>query len=161
MATIGDIDGCEYLYLEFVYEGGDHRLRLLITEAELTDKVPPLVIGGIDFAPQSIKHTADCRCFEVAWPSTIAYSIRNESYCGRSKHEEFNGRHFGLYAKSHYLDFVSAATLATQDYPGPFRHWGVFTLNHVIDVVSTDEPSVRTVRPEEYSKLRLQSGAPS
>lgn len=161
MATIGDVDGCEYLYLEFAYEGGDHRLRLWITEAELTDKVTPLVIGGIDFAPKSIEHTADCRCFEVTWASTIAYSIRNESYCGRSRYEQFDGRHFVLYAKSHYLDFVSAATLATQEYPGPFKHWGIFTLNHVIDVVSTDEPKIRIVKPEEYSQLRRWSGSPS
>jgi hypothetical protein len=150
-ATIGDIDGCEDLYLEFAIEGDGHRLRLLITEAELTDKVTPLVIGGIDIAPRSVEHTADCRCFEVIWPSTIACSIRNESYCGQSR----------LYAKSHYLEFVSAATVATQDYPGPFKHWGIFTLNHVIDVVSTDEPTVRIVQPKEYSQLRRWSSTPS
>jgi hypothetical protein len=160
-ATIGDIDGCEYLYLEFAYEGGDHRLRLLITEAEVTDKVHHLVIGGTDFASNHIEHTAYCRCFEVTWPNSIAYSIRNESYCGPDGYEQFNGRSFVLYSKSRYLDFVSAATIATKEYPGPFKHWGIFTLNHVIDVVSTDEPSVRIVQPKEYSKLRRWSGSPS
>jgi len=41
-----------------------------------------------------------------------------------------------------YLDFVSTSTIATEDYPGPYKHYGILCLNHVFDVVSTSDPII-------------------
>ena len=42
-----------------------------------------------------------------------------------------------MYTRSQFLDYISRATLATLEYPGPFLHYGLPTDNHVVEVAST------------------------
>ena len=60
--------------------------------------------------------------------------------------EEFEGRLFRIYTKSHFLDYVARGPLATKLAPGPFRHYGLFCCNHVIDVASSSEPVIKQIR---------------
>jgi len=143
-----EIDSCEYLFLREISEPRDNRLRLLIEEAAvtgppLTRKLPGLEMTGC----REIKSTSTSRLFEVTWEVYVAYSIRNESFVSRDEMEMFSGRLFRTYSKSHFLDYVSKATFASEQYPGPLQHIGVICLNHIVDVISTKPPAIDKIRP--------------
>jgi hypothetical protein len=146
-----EIDLCTNLYLEKIDEPNDNELFLKIVEARSggaprpDDKEPDMVLREILRSASPILHGAGCKIFELYWPSYIAYSIRNESFCTRDAYEKFDGKLFVTYTRSRYLDFVTRATFADASHPGPFAHYGIFCLNHIIDVVSIDPPTV-TVR---------------
>ena len=91
-----------------------------------------------------MEHGPGCKIFELYWPSYVAYSIRNESFCTVDAYEQFDGRLFVKYTRSRYLDFVTSATSADSSHPGPFIHYGIFCLNHIIDVVAASPPTVKT-----------------
>lgn len=152
MRETDEIDACSWLFLEEIGEPTDNALRLTITEAR-SGGAPGPVGGEVNEALREILRTASriehgpgCKIFELYWPSYVAYSIRNESYCSADEYEQFDGRLFVTYARSRYLDFLKNATFADSSFPGPFVHYGVFCLNHIIDVVSVDPPTVTVSR---------------
>src|SRR5665213_378142 len=132
------INACKWIYLREIGEPVDNTLRIVIEEAKADgppkdcEVVPGKVVSGL----RDIKTDENCQAFEIVWPSYVAYSVRNESFCMIDKLEVSDGRLFCLYSKSHFLDFVARATFASTDYPGPLRHWGINCLNHILDVVS-------------------------
>ena len=69
--------------------------------------------------------------------------MRNESFTTQDDSEIFSGRLFRVYSDSKFLDFVKSGTIATKDYPGPFKHYGIVCLNHDLDVVSVQEPEIQ------------------
>lgn len=148
MRDTDEIDACAYLFLEEIGEPNDNELRLKIVEAKSggvpgpVDDEPDEALREMLRTASRIAHGPGCRIFELSWPSYVAYSIRNESYCSADAYEEFDGRLFVRYARSRYLDFLANATFADSSYPGPFVHYGVFCLNHIIDVVSLEPPAV-------------------
>ena len=138
----GRINHCPYLYLSELAEPDDNSLRVILHEARSGDALSVADISGPVTAVRPIEHRPGYQVFELNWNSYIAYSVRNESYASRDTNEVFEGELFRTYSQSRYLDFVAASTIASADYPGPFRHWGIICLNHVIDVVSVDEPEI-------------------
>ncbi len=150
MTNTDDIDACAYLYLDEIGEPRDNELRLRIVEAKSggapfpVDDEPDHVLREILRTASSIEHGPGCKIFELHWPNYIAYSIRNESFCTADAYEQFEGRLFVKYMRSHYLDFVTKATFADASHPGPFVHYGIVCLNHIIDVVAVSPPTVKT-----------------
>jgi hypothetical protein len=149
MTLTEEIDACDWLFLEDITEPVDNELRLKLVEAQsragggTEDGQTDEVLGEILRTASIIEPRTGCRIFEVSWPSYVAYSIRNESFCKVDAYEEFDGKVFVRYARSRYLDFVANATFADSNYPGPFVHFGIFCQNHIIDVVSVDSPVVK------------------
>ena len=92
-----------------------------------------------------------CYAYEIVFDQYVAYSIRNECFVSQDDSEEFIGRLICLYSKSHFLDYVRAATFASDEYPGHLRHYGINCLNHIIDVVSVDEPKINIARQAQQS----------
>jgi hypothetical protein len=88
-----------------------------------------------------IEHGRRDRLFEVRWSRYVAYNVRNESYSGWDESEEFQGRSFRIYSKSHYLDFLKTAKNVQNLAPG-HSHWRIVCVNHIIDVASLEEPNV-------------------
>ena len=84
----------------------------------------------------------------------MAYSIRNESFVTVDAEEHYEGGLFRLYSKSHFMDFVSRATFATSEHPGPMRHHEVVCQDHIVDVVSIVSPQIRRVRWEPMERYR-------
>ncbi|MNI32283.1 hypothetical protein D3C73_861910 [compost metagenome] len=80
---------------------------------------------------------------QLEFESYIGYSVLNESYTVRDDYEQFEGNIFRTFSKSRYLDFIKAGTIATIEYPGPFKHYGIAALNHIVDIVSTVEPKIK------------------
>jgi hypothetical protein len=139
-----DVDSCRYLYLRELTEPRDNALSVIVDEGLIGEPEDVVLPGGVPLNGSSpIEVTPASRAFELSWPSYVAYSVRNESFCVPDGSEEFQGQRLCRYSRSHYLDFVARATIARTEYPGPLVHYGVICLNHVIDVVSIDEPVVR------------------
>jgi hypothetical protein len=143
-----EMDSCKYLFLREISEPRDNRLRLLIEEAApsgapATLKLPGLTLTGC----RAIESTSASRLFEVIWDTYVAYSVRNESFASQDGAAMFSGRFFRIYSKSTFLDYVSRATFASEQYPGPLSHVGLICQNHIVDVVSTKSPAIRRLRP--------------
>jgi len=83
---------------------------------------------------------------KITFDFYIAYSVLNESYVVQERYEKYKGTFFRLYKKSRYLDYISLGTIATSDYPGPFKHYGICALDHIIDVVSVEEPIIEVIQ---------------
>jgi hypothetical protein len=83
--------------------------------------------------------------FEIVWNSYVGYSVLNESYATPSDDERGDGNRFRTYSKSRFMQFISQATFACDDYPGPMRHYCVGCEDHILHVVSVDPPTVRRV----------------
>ena len=133
------INACKNLYVVDISEPEDNALRVVLEEGSTAEDV---AADGPVTHVREIKHREGDRTFTLLWDSYIAYSVRNESFATLDREEQCEGSTFVVYSKSRYLDFVAKATIASQDYPGPFKHWGVFGLNHILDIVSTDEPVI-------------------
>jgi hypothetical protein len=141
MSTSQDIDDCAYLYLSGLTEPRANALQAIVLEARTGPqkgfRLPdlPIIAGGRD-----ILHMPGCGVFTITWSSYIAYSVRNESYAQDGT--DYDGKFFRLFSKSPFLDYICAATFASNDFPGPYKHWQLACLDHVVDVVSTVEPAI-------------------
>lgn len=89
--------------------------------------------------------TEQSRVFEVVWSRYVAYSVLNESYASVDISEQYEGHRFRVYSQSHFIDYVSRASFATAQYPGPTEHYAVVCENHVVDVISVAAPIVSRI----------------
>jgi hypothetical protein len=145
---LAELDACASLCLREISEPRQNSLRLLIEEAEVMPEEVAVRIAGTDLGTgHLVRSTPNSRLFEIVWDNYVAYSVINESYATPGESEEFSGRFARFYTKSSFLDYVSRATLACKEYPGPLRHFGIVSECHVIDVVTTGIPRVRQMRP--------------
>jgi hypothetical protein len=145
---LAELDTCAGLYLRNIAEPAQNSLRLQIEEALVMPGEVSVKFGGAEIANcHIVKSTADSRLFEIVWNNYVAYSATNESYSTRNESEEFSGRFARLYSKSHFLDYISGATLASKEYPGPLLHVQLVCECHIIDVVSTKFPGIKRIRP--------------
>jgi hypothetical protein len=145
---LAELDACASLHLREISEPSQNSLRLLIEEAEVMPEEVAIRVAGTEMGTgHLVRSTANSRLFEIVWDNYVAYSVINESYATPSESEAFSGRFARCYSKSCFLDYVSRATLACKEYPGPLRHFGIVSECHVVDVVSTGIPRVRQLRP--------------
>jgi len=85
--------------------------------------------------------------YEIHFEDYIAYAVLNESFTVHDESEKFEGRLFRIYSESKFLEYIAAGTIATDDYPGPFKHHGIACLNHIIEVASMEPPTITLLRP--------------
>lgn len=149
--AIDAIRSCEYLYLDAISEPEQNQLCIVILEAttgaELSEQQLTAehgeAIGSILTGTRAIEHLEGCKKFELVWENYIGYSVVNESYSnGEPASSNGKGRLMVEYEKSEYLEYLSRASFATVDYPGPYKHWALYCLNHTIDVASQVEPRI-------------------
>ena len=153
LKELAEIDTCASLYLREISEPRQNSLRLLIEEAEVMPEEVAIRIAGTDLGTgHLVRSTANSRLFEIVWDNYVAYLVTNESYATPSESEEYSGRFARCYSKSLFLECISHATVACNEYPGPLQHIGIVSECHVIDVVSTSLPRVRKMRPRPASK---------
>jgi hypothetical protein len=145
---LAELDTCSGLFLREIAEPRQNCLRLLVEEASVMPEEVTVKFAGAEITNcHFVKSTANSRLFEIIWDNYVVYSVANESYSTRNESEEFTGRYARLYGKSHFLDYISRATLACKEYPGPLHHIQLVCECHIIDVVSTKFPQVSQVRP--------------
>jgi hypothetical protein len=141
------IDTCEYLYLQRLFEPHDNSLTIVLEEAisnkiniQSGKKVLASLPEGLNEGDSwPIEHTPACRVFTLSWKNYISYCVTEEMHgsCGEYSDETFEGRLIRVYSKSHFLDFLSKDTGAHFQ---PFRHYKIACLNHVIDIASEVQP---------------------
>jgi hypothetical protein len=146
LSEFAEIDSCHSLFLREITQTSEHALRLLLEEAFVLPGEATVKVCGVEIKGHPVKSIEGSRLFEVVWDNYVAYSVRNESYVARDESEEFSGRFALTYLKSHFLDYVSRATFACNEHPGPLQHIGIVSERHIIDVVSTELPRVRQIR---------------
>jgi len=147
MNLIEQINQHRYIYLTEIGEPSVNTLRIEIEEATV-DGGAGAVNPGTDGANYGRPIISDetCNLYEVMFESYVAYAVLNECYASGDESEEFTGRHFRVYSKSNFLDYIRAATLASEDYPGKFTHYEINCLDHVVEIISVDEPKIRILR---------------
>ena len=74
---------------------------------------------------------------------SVAYSVLNESFASVDDEERYEGNRFRVYVKSRFIDYVSLASFACADYPGPTQHYAVVCENHVVNVISVVQPTIQ------------------
>jgi hypothetical protein len=136
-----------YLYLTAIGEPKENVLRLVIEEARASGAPQEVQLGEVVLS-ESRPIVADecCHAYEILFESYVAYSVRNECFVVEDATEEYIGRLFCVYSRSHFLDYVRVATFASEEYPGHLQHYGINCLNHIVDVVSVEEPTIRPLR---------------
>ena len=140
MTYTGDI------YLGQIFEPQDNTLILEIYRGKVSDTEEDIQVGDhVLRNTRSIDLDKTLPTVRLEFDWYIAYSVTNESYGFWDDYEMFNGSTFRVYSKSRYLDFIKVGTIATENYPGPFKHYGIVALNHVIDVVSTTPPIITLI----------------
>jgi hypothetical protein len=146
-----EINACKYMFLRECWEPEENALKVVIEEAKADGPPKDLEVlpGKIIRGTVAIQSDPSCQMFELLWPSYVAYCVRNESYTSWDDEEVFEGRHFRVYSKSHFRDYVARGTFATDEYPGPLQHWSVVCENHLVDVVGSREPEMRRLRPAD------------
>ena len=140
------IDSCYTIFVDEISEPEQNVLRLVLQEAEMSPETVSHKIGGTIIENlHPVEPTGRSRTLELMWKRYIAYSVTNESFASPDDDSEVrvSGRLLRTYSKSHFLDFVSHATIANEQYPGPSTHFCVVSENHVIDVVSTQMPEIQ------------------
>ena len=148
LKELAELDTCSSLYLREISEPKQNSLRLLIEEAEVMPEEVAIRIAGADLGSgHLVRSTANSRLFEIVWDNYVAYLVTNESYATPGESEKFLGRFARCYSKSLFLDYISHATVACNEYPGPLQHIGIVSEWHIIDVISTGLPRVSQVRP--------------
>jgi len=150
MATLTEltqiIDSCYTIFVREISEPQENVLRLVLQEAEVSSETVSHEIGGTVIENlHPVEPTERSRTFELTWKQYIAYSVTNESFASPDDDSAVraSGRLFRTYSKSHFLNFVSRATIASEQYPGPFKHFCLVSEMHVIDIVSTQIPEIQ------------------
>lgn len=150
-SPIEALRSCKYLCLHSVVEPEEGGVRVVVLEAivgqppdQATLSAEPLPeVRNILSQSRAIVHSHGRKGFAINWPTYIGYSVENESYAVAEPESSVgSGGILAEYSHSLYLDYLSKATFARQDYPGPFKHWSIACLDHVINVVSVDLPAV-------------------
>jgi len=112
------LDESHSLFLIRIEEPHENKLRIVVQASELHPELArDIVFGEVNLGPGTpILPTGPI--FEISWPKNqyIAYQVLNESY-GRADDSEFTGNHLRIYARSPFLDFLQATSIAPQAFP--------------------------------------------
>lgn len=143
-----EVNSCQYLFLREIAEPVENRLRVVVEEASAQPEVVPIEIAGtIIEGGHPVRSNETSRTFEILWDSYVAYSVIDESFATPDNTEKSDiGPHCQVYSESRFVEYVSRATWANREHPGPFNHVRIACENHVVDVVSVGAPRVRLLR---------------
>ena len=147
MNLIEQINQHRYIYLTEIGEPDVNVLRIAIEEAKVSGETEDIDLGTAKITDvHLIISDETCYSYEIIFGSYIAYAVLNESYASVDESEKFTGRNFRVYSKSNFLDYIRAATFASEDCPGKFTQYEIACLDHIVEVVSVDEPEIKMLR---------------
>jgi hypothetical protein len=141
------INSHRYLYLLELGEPEDNVLRLIVAEGRTLTPDKPSGNLTISTAAPIVADEQSAK-YELLFESYVAYSVRNESFTVVDNEERFEGGLFRIYTASPFLQYVGAATIASDDFGGPYQHYGLLCLNHIVDIASAEKPRVRVLQRE-------------
>lgn len=146
-SLIAEINECKYLFLTDIQELGYNSLKLIVAEGLPGEELDGIKVGDVSISGGTrIEITDQSRIFELTWTHYIVYAVFNEGYVSVDESEQYEGSRFRIYSKSKFLDYVSQATFASDEYPGPTHHYCVACEDHVIQILTTDFPLVNQLQ---------------
>ena len=141
------INACRALFLADIQELGRNALKLVVAEGQPVGSPETIEVGGVEIPNCTrVEPTDDTAVFELTWEQYVGYAVINESFASFSEEEQFEGRRYRIYSKSRFLDYMSRASFACDEYPGPTRHYCVACEDHIVDVLSVVPPIVQRLR---------------
>ena len=144
--AIAEIDGCGFLFLIDLREAGHNTLQVQVAEGRPVGPPKSVKVANTEISDcTAIEITDESRVFEIIWKSYVGYSVLNESYATPSDEERGEGNRFRIYSKSRFIQFMSEATFACDDYPGPMRHYCVGCEDQILHVLAVAPPTVRKI----------------
>lgn len=160
---VREMSECEHLFLRWIGEPEENRLRLVVEEAHVQVQKAVSYQNEVmrEFAEifqgaSPIESDADCRSFEIVYNHYISYTVTNESY-GKypQSPEAFTGKLFREFQWSYLLEWARKVSYASDEHPGPgpLQHHEIVCLNHVLDVITTEAPIVRLVDQQAVTTL--------
>jgi len=157
ITEISEINDCRSLFLSDFQEAGHNSLRIEVAEGIPVGSAESIKVGE-SVIPDctALEVTHESRVFEIFWRRYVRYTMLNESYASVGDEECYEGNRFRIYSKSHFIEFMSRATFACDEYPGPTRHYCIVCEDHVLDVLSVEPPTVRRVRGSRRSSSAAQ-----
>jgi hypothetical protein len=146
------IDSCYTIFVRQICEPRENVLQVIVQEAAVNHEPVSVQVGeAVIKNLKRIESTESSRIFQLTWDKYIAYSVRNESFVTLDDSEIVtSGRLLRIYSKSTFLEYVSRATFANQEHPGPYSHYQICSENHIVDVVSTEEPGISVLLPSQW-----------
>jgi hypothetical protein len=155
------LDECHSLYLRFIGEVRDNKLRLVIQEAKpqrpkvLAVEPEPGNIAALFADARPIESDSSCRVFEFIYDEYVSYTISNESHSKYPEEpERFEGNLFRIFSWSYLLEMTRRTSYAGDEHPGPgpLQHHEIPCLNHVIDVITTRPPQTALLNGDELDQ---------
>jgi hypothetical protein len=138
-----EINDCKSLFLAEIQETDYNSLKLVIVEGLPVGEPKSITVGDVVIPDcTSIEPTGQSRAFELVWRRYVGYAVLNESYASVNDGEQYVGRRFRVYSKSRFLDYMTQATFASNEYPGPTQHYCVACEDHIVHVLAVDPPLV-------------------
>jgi len=142
----------KYLDMLDIQETYKTCLRIVIAEAGVTNNAPEILskdepneaLRNILNDSKPIEVTEKSAHYEILFEDYIAYAVTNESYAG-GVDEIYEGGLARIYSQSAFLKYISLGTIATSEYPGPFKHYSFCCLNQIVDIVSEKPPTIRLI----------------
>jgi len=142
-----EINECRSLFLAEIQELGRNSLKLVVAEGLAVGEPESIKVGGVEIRDCTrIDTTKESRIFELAWECYVGYSVLNESFASVSDEEQFEGQRLRIYSKSRFIDYMSRASFACVEHPGPTSHYSVACEDHIVDVLSVSAPAVRRIQ---------------
>jgi len=145
--AVAEINECGSLFLADFQDQGRSGIRVVVAEGLPVGQPTMIEVGGIvipNCVP--IETTDQSRIFEIVWRHYVGYSVLNESYAAVHDAEQYEGTRFRIYSKSHFIDYMSLASFASDEYPGPTQHYCVLCEDHIVNVLATEAPTVERLR---------------
>ena len=143
------------LYLREVSQPGDHSLRLVVEEA-----VGHSASESPAVTPQQ-SHSGG-RCFNLYWPSSVAYLVTDEPAGSSARdgysNESYTGQMLRLYSKSHFLEYIARDT---GDHPATVLHYKLICANYRVDIAAYTPPEVCVLPPDARPRSSAHERPPS
>lgn len=116
------INSLRSVFVEKIVEVTDQTLEIWISEGTPTE-------------------TGDSsRRLKLTFRDYVAYSVRNESFVGPDKNEEFSGRRFRVFSRSRFLDYLRNAVnpflVEHSTEAGRMQHFGLIGEDHIVDIAT-------------------------
>lgn len=141
------IDECRHLFMEAIGELDELELCILLEEVRPKPSSVPLspTLPYVEVViPAAIEAPPLRILMRFPHRKIVSYTVLDESY-GKYPEapEEFSGRLFRTFSKSHLLDYTYATTNGLlQLLQLSVTHYEICCENHVIDVVAVAEPEI-------------------
>lgn len=159
-----EINSCDYLFVDWIGESAELTFEVLLREAKPQATITTIqsddAVGELLLGSRPIETDESCRHFRVEFGGDImvSYGVLNESF-GKYPElpEQFTGKLFREFSRSHLLDFTRSTTIVSDRYPGKLSHYQIACQNHIIDVNATGPPSIDSITAHETAARALSN----